>query len=80
MKVSELPEDADLGFVKMRLPEDALKAFKGYGGGEPEMYYCGQVMGWGHMMSPDRPGGDRKLYPIPAEVDPKSLLEWEVVE
>ena len=81
MKLSSLPEDTNVQTFKLKLPEDALAKFKAFAGGEPEMYVVGPVMGWGCMMSPEPPDhkGKRRLFPVPEDIHPKEILEWEVV-
>ena len=85
MVVKELKKDQDLTKVRVKLPEDVLKQYKDYGGGEPEMYIAGSMMG-DFFMSPDPPDNKvegkatRRLYPMPQFVEPKDILEWEVAE
>lgn len=80
-KVSDLGDDANLTNVPIRLPEEALQKFKDYAGGEPVMYCCGGVMGYGFMMSPHPPGmEERRLYPLPIDISPSEILDWEVVD
>ena len=78
MLVQDLPQDADLGSVLLRLPKDVLDTFSGHAGGEPEMYLvsCGMVS-W---FSPDSPTSKkRRLYPTPPHWDTRQILTWEVV-
>jgi len=82
MKVKELPENSELAKVKVELPDDVLKQYQNYAGGEKHMYILGQTMG-DFFMSPDPPTkdgkGSRKLYPMPFGVNPRDILEWEVI-
>ena len=80
MKLSEIDENTVIDAVALRLPEDVLEEFKDYCGGEPVMYYCGPVMGYGSMMSPQPPGtkGERRLYPFPPSVNTSDMLDWEI--
>lgn len=80
-KVNQLPKDANLSKVKVRLPPDILKQYQEYCGGEPEMWIGGPLMGdW--FLSPHPPDtkGERKLFPMPEHIYPQQILEWEVVE
>ena len=78
MKVSDLPENEVIDAVRIKVPDDVLEEFKDFAGGEPEMYVVGNVMGYGFMMSPDPPGNERRLYPMPMSVKPSDILLWEV--
>lgn len=79
-KVSDLPKDSNLTKVKVRLPDNVLKLYKEYGGGEPEMWIAGAMMG-DFFLSPNPPGpGERRLYPMPVQVEPTDIIGWEVVE
>ena len=78
MLVSDLPEDECIDNVRIRLPDEVLNEFKDFAGGESVMYVVGNVMGYGFMMSPDPPGDERQLYPLPMSVKPRDILSWEV--
>lgn len=81
MKVKELPKDTNLTKIKVKLPDDVLKAYKEYAGGEPEMWIVGSMMGdW--FLSPIAPGikGKRRLYPMPISVEPFHILDLDVAE
>lgn len=79
MRLSELPQNTNCQNIKLKVPKKALKAFRAYAGGEPEMYPVGHVMGYGFMMSPNPPGWkDRRLYPLPESIKQSELLEWEI--
>lgn len=80
-KVNQLPENTNLTKVKVKLPDNVLKDYKDYCGGEPEMWIVGDLMG-DFFLSPLHPDtkGERRLYPMPINVVPSDILEWEVVE
>lgn len=79
MKIKDLPENDKLDHVRIKLPDDALEKFRGYAGGEQIMYVVGNVNGYGFMMSPDSLGSEtRRLYPLPPEILPIDILEWDV--
>jgi hypothetical protein len=80
IKVKDLPKGFNLQNAKVRLPDDVLKAYQDYNGGEQEMWIGGPLMGdW--WLSPDEPGSDtRRLYPMPQGIEPIQMLEWQVVE
>lgn len=78
--LNDLPSDTNVQGYKLKLPAKALRAFKNYGDGEPEMYPVGHCGGFGFMMSPDAPdSGNRRLYPLPPGVPQQNLLKWEIV-
>ena len=81
MKVKELPEDTNLAKVLVELPDDMLKQYKDYAGGEKRMYIVGQLMG-DFFMSPTKPHPkkSRKMFPMPLGIEPSNILEWEVVD
>lgn len=80
MKASDLPPDTNLTCVLLKVPAKALRAFKAFGGGKPLMYPVGDCIGAGFMMSPQPPGkGERRLYPLPPEVEAFDLRGWTVV-
>lgn len=78
MKVKDLPKDQDLLNIPIILPDEVLKQYQDYCGGEKVMYIVGPIMGdW--FMSPQPPGPkERRVYPIPIGVSPQDILEWEV--
>jgi hypothetical protein len=79
-KVKELKEGTNLTKVKVKLPENVLKEYENYYGGQPEMFIAGSMMG-DFFLSPNKPGNkNRKLYPMPANAQPSDILDWEVVE
>lgn len=80
-KVNQLPEKTNLTKLKVKLPPAVLEAYKNYCGGEEEMWVVGDLMG-DFFLSPLPPDtkGERRLYPMPPEVVPADILEWEVVE
>ena len=80
MLVKELPEGTNLTLVKVKLPEAALESFKGYAGGEPEMWVAGPMMGDFFLTSNARGDEKKRLYPFPVNLEPSDILEWEVVE
>jgi hypothetical protein len=78
MLVQDLPEDADLGSVLLRVPDNFLATMRSHAGGEPEMYLvsCG-IVSW---FSPDPPTSKkRRLYPTLPHWDVGKILTWEVV-
>jgi hypothetical protein len=77
MKIKDLPKDKDISCVRIKLPPGVLKKFVAYCGGKSKMYAVGHCMGYGFMMSPDPPGDDRRLYPLPPTVKQEDILEWE---
>lgn len=80
MKVKELPENTNLTKIKVKLPDDVLKQYKEYAGGESEMYIVGATMG-DFFLSPNAPGTkSRRLYPMPIGINPSDILEWEVIQ
>jgi len=80
MLVKDLPKNTDLAKIKVRLPAPVLASYKRYCGGEPEMWIAGSTMG-DFFLSPHPPsGGERRLYPMPIDVQPSDILKWEVVE
>jgi len=79
MFVKDLSDSINLTKVKVRLPEEVIKKYRAYYGGEPEMWIAGGFMG-DFFLSPDPPGvKPRRLYPMPENVKPSDLLDWEVV-
>ena len=81
MKVNELPKETNLIFVKVQLPTEALKKFKKFGGGEPQMWIVGNTFGE-FFLSPQPPSSEdkRDLYPKPPDVNVSDILGWDVVE
>ena len=81
MKVNELPKETNLIFVKVQLPAEALKKFKKFCGGEPQMWIVGDTFGE-FFLSPQPPSseGKRDLYPKPPDVNVADILGWNVVE
>lgn len=83
VKVKNLDKGTNLTKVKVKLPEDVLASYKKYYGGEPEMWIVGSLMG-DFFLSPDAPTpdgkGKRSLFPMPVNVEPSDILEWEVSE
>ena len=78
--VKNLPKDTNLTKVKVKLPDNVLEEYKGYCGGEPEMWIVGDLMG-DFFLSPTAPTPEhRRLYPMPITVQPSDILDWEVVE
>jgi len=79
MLVKDLPEGTNLINVKVILPDDVLKAYKDYCGGTRKMWIVGNTMG-DFFMSPHIPTkkGSRRLYPMPININPKDILDWEV--
>lgn len=78
MLVKDLPDDTLTKDVKVIIPDEALKAFQNYFGGERVMYIVGSIMG-SLMFSPLPPETkERWLYPLPMDVDPSEILDWEV--
>jgi len=80
MKVKDLPHDTDLKKIKIELPDDVLKAYQDYAGGEKHMYIVGSMMG-NFFMSPHPPCPDesRQMFPMPLSLVPSDMLEWEVI-
>ncbi len=79
MKVKDYPEETAIQNLLLRLPDDVLKDFQEYVGGERDMYFVGSMMG-DIFMSPIHPtDATRALYPFPIHIEPKDLLEWEVI-
>jgi hypothetical protein len=80
MKITDLPDNFDLTDTLVELPENVLKQFKNFAGGEKHMYIVGATMG-DFFMSPDKKGSKkRRLYPLPLSVEPRDIADWEVVE
>lgn len=81
MLVKDLPEGTDLRPIKIRLPDDVLRQYQEYAGGEKEMYVVGATMG-DFFLSPIPPNtrDERIMYPMPPAVEPSHILDWEVVE
>lgn len=80
MKVKNLPKETKLTYVKVRLPDKALLAYRQYAGGEKEMWFVGEQTKefW---MSPDpRGAAKRRLFPMPKGVTLRQVLEWDVIE
>lgn len=81
VRLKDLPPNTNLVNIKVKLPAKALKTFISYGDGEKEMYPVGAVMGYGCMMSPDKPGtSERRLYPLPPEISQTEILEGKIVQ
>lgn len=85
MKVKDLPPGTNLAAIKVQLPDDVLKQYLSYGGGEGIMYIAGDAMG-DFFLSPHHPGHlneegkeYRRLYPMPEGVNPLDIMEWEVI-
>lgn len=80
MKVKELPENTNLTDIKVELPSYALNEYKSYLGGEKEMWIVGAMMGdW--FLSPDpKSQNKRTLFPMPITIEPRDILEWNVVD
>lgn len=79
MKLKDLPEGTVIDNIRIKLPEDMLKAFRDFAGVEPIMYFAGSGFG-GDWMSPDPPGGKRRLYPFPECISTCEVLNWEIDE
>lgn len=78
-KVSDLPADADLGKVKLKLPLAFYRKMKDYCGAERTMYIVSHTTI--AFFSPDPPGSkSRRLYPVWPGWDIREILGWEVVE
>ena len=81
MLVKQLPRDINLSKVKIKLPDNVLKMYKDYCGGETEMWIVGAMMGDFFLSPiPPEPKGRRRVFPMPELVEYSDILEWEVVE
>lgn len=81
MKVRDLPPEANLLGVKIKLTPEMKEAYENYcSKGEDEIYLIGHLMG-DFFISPDPPEKvNRALYPLPLELNPKDFLECEIIK
>ena len=82
MKLSEIKDkNTNLLNIKIKLTPELKEAYANYSSkGEDEVYIIGSMMG-DFFISPDARGvNKRRLYPMPEEVEPKDLLECQILE